>query len=176
MAVSQPLAEVWQRGSVAGFDPLLMPLAHAFMQVQEDMRGLAERVSPEDAWARPGGAASIAFHIRHIAGATDRLLTYARGETLSDAQRAALKSEGADPERRPSLRELVNDAVAALDQALDQVRATSKDSLLQERKLGRAGLPTNVAGLLFHAAEHATRHTGQAITTAKILGALRAPG
>jgi len=26
-----------------------------------------------------------------------------------------------------------------------------------------------VLGLLFHAAEHATRHVGQAITTAKIL-------
>jgi uncharacterized damage-inducible protein DinB len=28
-----------------------------------------------------------------------------------------------------------------------------------------------VIGLLFHAAEHATRHVGQAITTARILSA-----
>ena len=39
----------------------------------------------------PGGAASIAFHVRHIAGATDRLLTYARGETLDDAQKAKIR-------------------------------------------------------------------------------------
>lgn len=169
MATPAPSTEVWQRGPIAGFDPLVMPVAHSLIQVQEDIRALEERVKPEDVWARPGGAASLAFHIRHIAGATDRLLTYARGETLSDSQRAALKAEGADPDPRPPLRELVDETVAALSRALDHVRATSKESLLDERKLGRAGLPTNVLGLLFHAAEHATRHAGQAITTAKIL-------
>ena len=35
--------------------------------------------------------------------------------------------------------------------------------------VGRAGLPTTVLGLLFHAAEHSTRHAGQAITTALLL-------
>jgi hypothetical protein len=60
---------------------------------------------------------------------------------------------------------------AIVDRALDQLRATPRESLLDERKLGRAGLPTNVLGLLFHAAEHCTRHVGQAITTAKVLKA-----
>jgi len=32
-------------------------------------------------------------------------------------------------------------------------------------------LPTNVVGLLFHLAEHTQRHTGQVITTAKIVRA-----
>jgi len=49
------------------------------------------------------------------------------------------------------------------------LRGTSRDLLLDERKVGRAGLPSTVLGLLFHAAEHSTRHVGQAITTAKIL-------
>ena len=40
--------------------------------------------------------------------------------------------------------------------------------LLEERRVGRAGLPATVLGLLFHAAEHSTRHVGQAITTALI--------
>jgi uncharacterized damage-inducible protein DinB len=31
-------------------------------------------------------------------------------------------------------------------------------------------LPSTTLGLLVHAAEHATRHMGQAITTARILG------
>jgi hypothetical protein len=30
-------------------------------------------------------------------------------------------------------------------------------------------LPSNVLGLLFHAAEHTQRHVGQAITTAKVV-------
>jgi hypothetical protein len=33
-------------------------------------------------------------------------------------------------------------------------------------------MPSNVRGLLFHAAEHATRHVGQMITTAKIVKGL----
>jgi uncharacterized damage-inducible protein DinB len=32
-------------------------------------------------------------------------------------------------------------------------------------------MPSTVMGLIFHAAEHAQRHAGQAITTAKALGA-----
>ena len=43
------------------------------------------------------------------------------------------------------------------------------DSLTEERKVGRAGLPSTTLGLLFHVAEHATRHAGQALTTALIL-------
>jgi uncharacterized damage-inducible protein DinB len=33
-------------------------------------------------------------------------------------------------------------------------------------------VPSNVRGLLFHAAEHATRHVGQIITTIKIVRGL----
>ena len=148
-----------------------MPVVHAFVQAQEDLRALAGTVAPAHVWARPGGAASIAFHVRHIAGATDRLLTYARGETLDDAQKAAMRGEGDDAEPRPELSALVEATVASLDLALAQVKRTTSADLLVDRKLGRAQLPTNVLGLLFHAAEHATRHTGQAVTTAKMLGA-----
>jgi uncharacterized damage-inducible protein DinB len=160
--------EVWQRGPVPGVDPLLMPVAHALLQVQEDLRALAARVADEDVWTRPGGAASIAFHVRHIGGSTDRLLTYARGEPLSDAQRAAAKAESVEAPGRP-LAQLVEEAVAALDRALDQVRATRRESLLEPREVGRLRLPSTTLGLLFHAAEHATRHAGQALTTARIL-------
>lgn len=169
--MSTPQPEVWQRGSVDGFDPLVMPVVHAFIQVQEDLQALAGAVPPALAWARPGGAASIAFHVRHIAGATDRLLTYARGGVLDDAQKAAMRAEGDESEPRPALATLVEATVVSLDRALVQVKATSPADLLVDRKLGRAQLPTNVLGLLFHAAEHATRHAGQAVTTAKILGA-----
>ena len=57
----------------------------------------------------------------------------------------------------------------AIDRALEQLRTTTRDDLLTARTVGRAGLPTTTLGLLFHAAEHSTRHAGQAISTAKIL-------
>jgi uncharacterized damage-inducible protein DinB len=161
--------EVWQRGPLPEVDALLMPVAHAFVQVQEDLQALAAETPASAVWQRPGGAASVAFHVRHIGGATDRLLTYARGDALSDEQRRVLKSETEEPAPRPTLAELVNQTNRMLDAALAQVRATNADQLTAPRTIGRAALPTNVLGLLFHAAEHATRHAGQAITTSRIL-------
>ena len=160
--------EVWQRGPVPGVDPYLMPVAHSFLQVKEDLERLALRVPRDRVWERPGGAASIGFHVRHIGGSTDRLLTYARGEALTDDQRTASRAEGGDSS--DSLEALVGSAQAALDRALQQLRDTGREALLSERKVGRAGLPSTTLGLLAHAAEHATRHMGQALTTAAILG------
>ena len=162
--------EAWQRGPVPGFEPLLMPVVHALVQVQEDLRRLAAAVPQPQVWERPGGAASIAFHVSHTGGALDRLFTYARGETLSDAQRAAARAEGQAGESPAPLATLVASVNETIERAFDQLKSTAAASLLDERKVGRAGLPSNVLGLLFHAAEHATRHVGQAITTAKILG------
>ena len=158
--------EVWQRGPVPGFDPYLMPVVHSLMQVQEDVDGLAARIDPVHLWTRPGGAASVGFHLRHIAGSTERLLTYARGEALTAEQIAAARREADDT---PALGVIITEVRAALGRGLEQIRATPRESLLTERRVGRAGLPSTTLGLLFHAAEHATRHAGQAITTAKIL-------
>jgi DinB superfamily len=166
-----PQTEVWQRGSVPGYEPLLMPVVHALIQVREDLERLAGEVPPEHVWVRPGGAASIGFHVRHTGGALDRLFTYARGESLSDAQKAALREEGTPGDPPATLAAVVTGVNGIIDRALAQLAATSRESLLDERKLGRAGLPTTVLGLLFHAAEHSTRHVGQSITTARILSA-----
>src|SRR5687767_10159133 len=93
--MSKPeLPEVWLRGRVDGFAPLLMPVVHALMQVREDIESLVARVPAEHVWVRPGVAASIGFHIRHTGGALDRLFTYARGESLSDEQKGAMRREG----------------------------------------------------------------------------------
>jgi hypothetical protein len=161
--------EAWQRGPLPGFEPFLMPVVHALIQVREDLERLAGSVPVDQLWQRPGGAASIGFHVCHTGGALDRLFTYARGEALSDAQRAALRAEGEAGDPPMTLPALVAEVGRIIDGALDQLRATPAGSLLEERKVGRAGLPTTVLGLLFHAAEHATRHVGQAITTSLIL-------
>ena len=160
--------EAWQRGPVPGFDPLLMPVVHALIQAREDLERLIITVPPDHVWRRPGGAASIGFHVRHAGGALDRLFTYARGESLSDAQRAAMKREGEPGDPPAPLAAVVADVSRIIDAAMDQLRATPRDSFLDGRKVGRAGLPATVLGLLFHAAEHTTRHVGQAITTALI--------
>jgi uncharacterized damage-inducible protein DinB len=163
------LPEVWLRGPVDGYAPELQPVVHALLQVREEVERHAADLTPEELWARPGGAGSIGFHLRHIAGATDRLLTYARGEALTPDQMAWLKGEAipGDPPARAA--ESIAVAQAGIDRALAQVRSMDVATWLDARAVGRARLPTTVIGLVFHAAEHATRHAGQIATTRKVI-------
>ncbi len=167
--MSSPSIEAWLRGPVAGVPPLLNPAAHALQHAAEDANRALAGLSLERLWQRPGGAASVGYHVRHLAGALDRLLTYARGEALSDEQRQALAREsepGIPPQDGAALGAEVGAAIA---RALDQLRRTPEETLLEPRAVGRQQLPSTVIGLLFHAAEHASRHAGQALTTATVV-------
>jgi uncharacterized damage-inducible protein DinB len=161
--------EVWLRGPVPDVPALLQPVAHSLLQCREELRARVEGLTPDQIWARPSGAASIGFHARHAAGSVDRLFTYARGERLSAAQLAMLGAE-ADPDPGPNAgATLVAAFDEAVERALEQLRTTSETTLTDARAVGRAQLPSTVVGLLFHAAEHAQRHIGQLVTTAKVL-------
>ena len=151
--------EPWLRGPVDGITPYLLPVAHSLIAAREDVLALAPSVAPEVLWARPGGAASAGFHLRHLAGALDRLFTYARGEALSDEQKAAARAEAQDQSSMTG--QALADAVSAqIERAMAQLRTTDPATLLEERKIGRAGLPSTVLGCLFHGGEHTTRHAG----------------
>lgn len=167
--------EPWLRGPIAGIPPLLQPPAHAFVMAAEDATAAASGLAFDDLWHRPGGAASVGFHLMHLAGSTDRLLTYARGERLSDDQRRAFAAEQAPGDPPPPLDALLENWRAAVERALAQLSSTPESLLVEPRFVGRAQLPSTVMGLLFHAAEHAQRHTGQIVTTAKIVRGLRGP-
>jgi hypothetical protein len=165
----EKLPEVWLRGPLPGISPLLMPAAHCLLQCREEIVAAVLPLSVEQLWQRPAGAASAGFHLRHIAGSLDRLLTYARGAQLDRGQMAVLRAEtepGDPPERVDSL---ITSVERAIDAAVETLRSTADADLLGPRAVGRAGLPSNVIGLLFHAAEHTHRHTGQLVTTAKIV-------
>ncbi len=58
---------------------------------------------------------------------------------------------------------------AAIDRGLTQIRSTARDTLTDAREVGRQRLPSTVLGLIFHAAEHATRHAGQIATLRRIV-------
>jgi uncharacterized damage-inducible protein DinB len=163
-----PRPEVWLRGPLPDYPGELQPVAHSLLQVREEIAAVAT-LPPEHVWARPGGAASIGFHLRHLAGSLDRLLTYARGDSLNAAQRAVLSAEERDGTREERAETLVQAAHDAIDRALARIRATPLCTLDEVRPVGRQRLPSTVLGLLFHAAEHAQRHSAQIITTAKII-------
>ncbi len=100
----------------------------------------------------------------------DRLLTYAEGRQLGEAQVAALKSEmdaevGSDG--------LFKELDSAFARSIDRVRALASADLGEERVVGKKQLPTTLGGLLVHVAEHTQRHVGQAITTAKMVAGMK---
>jgi hypothetical protein len=161
--------EVWLRGPIPGVPPLLMPAAHALAGAGEDVPRVAAGLTVEQLWARPAGAASVGFHLRHIPGILDRLLTYARGEPLTDAQLAYLRAEPDPGDPAPHVDELLRGVDDAIERALAQIRATHEEDLLLPRGVGRLQLPSTVMGLIFHAAEHAQRHTGQVVTLSRIV-------
>lgn len=140
---------------------------------REDVELAAAGLTPDELWQRPGGVAAVGFHIFHLSGATDRLLTYARGESLSDRQRQRLADEGTLDGTGPPLERLLGDWEATVAAALRQLGSTPEASLPEPRFVGRARLPSTVLGLVFHAAEHASRHTGQVVTTARLIRSSR---
>lgn len=166
------LPEPWLRGPVPAVPQLLQPAAHAFIMSREDVEAATTGLSVDQLWSEPGGIASLGFHLAHLTGSTDRLLTYARGEALSDAQRKMLAREGTLSTERPALADLLVAWQEMVGKAVDQLASTPDAALLQPRFVGRQQLPSTVLGLLFHAAEHASRHTGQVVTTAKLIRGL----
>jgi uncharacterized damage-inducible protein DinB len=161
--------EPWLSGPVAGISPLLMPAAHALLQAQNDIVHYAGDLTPEQLWREPQGLPSVGFHLRHIDGSSDRLLAYTKGEALTEAQFQFLKSErepGAPP---PTATELIAALQSRIAVLLEFLRTTPEEMLLEARYVGRARLPTNVLGLLFHIAEHMQRHVGSLIVVSKLV-------
>ena len=164
------LAEPWLRGTLAEVPAVQRAVLHALELAREDLERWCDGLTDEELHARPGGIAPVAFHLRHIARSIDRLLSYAEGKLLSAEQISAMKAE-MDP--GGSRNELMAELVVAIAKSGKRIRAFSEEQLQENRYVGKKQLPTSVGGLLVHVADHTQRHTGQAITTAKILVAQR---
>jgi uncharacterized damage-inducible protein DinB len=162
--------EVWQRGPIDGVPSLLQPVAHALLQAVEDVEKEMGVFPPALLWEKPGGVASVGFHLKHLKGVVDRLFTYARGEMLSEEQKRALNGETAGNDHH-SIQMLIDDFRKQVRMAIDQLAATNVNTLIDKRGVGKKQIPSTVVGLLFHAAEHSQRHVGQLIVTARILKA-----
>src|SRR5215831_2899225 len=101
-----PMPEVWLRVPLPEVPPLLQPVAHALLQAREEVIAEMDGFPEDRLWQRPGGVASVGFHLQHLAGVLDRLFTYAQGKTLDEAQAHALSAEGV-PDASLGSRELV---------------------------------------------------------------------
>jgi hypothetical protein len=160
------MTSVWLRGPVPGVEPMLQPVAHAFLQAREDLARIVPELTAEELWQRPGEMASPGFHVQHAAGSLDRLMTYARGAELSAEQREALDGEQS---RGESGEVLLDRALRIIDAALAELKTIPISTLTEPRAIGRARLPSTVIGVLVHAAEHTARHVGQLTTTVGLM-------
>ncbi len=161
--------EWWQRGPIDGVPDVLQPVAHILLQVRESVAELVVGLTETEWNARPAGVASVAFHVRHIAGVIDRLFTYARGDALSDPQRAALAREREPAIRLAEVPVVLADLDARVDAAVAELKSLDPATLGAWRGVGRAQLPSTVIGCLVHGAEHAMRHVGQLSVTVRVV-------
>ena len=165
---NEKLPEVWLRGPLPSIPPLLQPVAHALLQSLEEINAYLLDFDEMLLWKKPAGLASVAFHLQHIAGVQSRLFTYAKAEALSEHQLTYLKNEGRENESI-ILAFLLEHLHHQTEKSIEQLKQTNENILTEVRYVGRKQIPSTVIGLLFHAAEHTMRHTGQLLVTVKIL-------
>ena len=158
--------EPWLRGTLTEVPVVQRAVLHALELAQEDLTRWCGNLTDEQLNARPAGLAPVSFHLRHIARSLDRLLTYAEGRALSNEQVGAMKAEMDEGATRSDLFSELN---SALENSASRIKAIAVNTFEQSRNVGKKRLPTTVAGLLVHVADHTQRHVGQAITTAKIV-------
>jgi uncharacterized damage-inducible protein DinB len=164
----QNLPEPWLRGTLTEVNPVIRAALHALELAKEDTWRWCYPLTLDQLNQTAGRVAPVAFHLRHIGRSLDRLLTYAEGAPLNDEQMAALRSElGA----ANSHEEVFAELSVALERSRKRLLALQQVNFATERAVGKKRLPTTVGGLVVHLAEHTQRHVGQAITTAKIVGA-----
>jgi uncharacterized damage-inducible protein DinB len=162
--------EPWLRGTLTELPAEQRAVLHALELAREDIVQWCGPLTAEELHGRPYGLAPVAFQLRHIVGSLDRLLTYAEGNSLDAAQ---LKTLAAEMLPEGSKEGIVAEFEAGLREAKRRIREIDLARWPESREVGRRKLPTTVAGLLIHCAEHTQRHVGQAITTVKVLLALR---
>jgi uncharacterized damage-inducible protein DinB len=169
--LSEPPPEPWLRGTLGDLPAVQRAVLHALDLTREDLHRWCAGLHDEEVNARPMGLPSLAFQLRHVARSLDRLLTYAEGHQLHSEQLAALSGEhhpGA------TITQLLDELDLSLENSAKRIRSFEASALEQARTVGKRRLPTTLGGLLVHVADHTQRHTGQAITTAKLLLAQRA--
>ncbi len=161
--------EPWLRGALTELDAVRRGVVHALWMASEDVVRWCAGLSDEEMEARPFGLPSVGFQMRHMVRSLDRLLTYAEGRQLSERQMTALAAEMAVGSRELLLAEFEG----GMQFAEERVRAFSPGSYEEVRGVGRKMVPTTVGGLLVHCAEHTQRHSGQMVTTVKVVVAMR---
>jgi uncharacterized damage-inducible protein DinB len=165
-------AEPWLRGTLTDLPVVQRALMHSLQMAEEDTAKWCGALDNHELHVRPFQLPSVGFQLRHIARSLDRFCCYAEGVPLTPQQLQALSTEMEPSGTREAIFKELSESLETTRQRLEAIIRQPLDKPI---KIGRKGLPTTLAGLLIHAAEHTQRHVGQAITTAKVILAQRGP-
>ncbi len=168
-----PYTEPWLRGTHADVPAAGRAVLHALELALDDLTKWTSGLTDAEVRSAPLGLTPISYHLRHIAGSVDRILTYAEGGQLSPEQLAAFKTEQGVEGKQETLAELLAAVEIAFSDAADRIRILATADLNTPRFVGRKQLPTSIGGAMIHVADHTLRHTGQVVTTAKVIKAIR---
>jgi len=157
--------EPWLRGAIPDVHPVISHLLRSSQHIREDTNSAVARLTPQQVWARPEMLNPVGFHLKHLAGSTDRLLTYLNGSALSASQLAAIVQETSGEDSPDELLGAVN---ATFDRYDRVVRALDPSEFSCVREVGRERLTVTVISLAIHIVEHGHRHVGQIVSAATL--------
>ncbi|WP_245817873.1 DinB family protein [Granulicella rosea] len=158
------------RGTLTEVDAVRRQVLHALLLAEEDCSRWCVELSLQQLTECPFDLPSVSFHMLHTVRSLDRLLTYLEGSPLSPGQMADLRTEHTVPASRA---ELFAEFEIGMATAAARIRRIQPGAYEISRGVGRESLPSTVGGLLIHCAEHTQRHSGQMVTTAKLVAAMQ---
>ena len=158
------MTEPWLQGTLTDVPVVQRALLHSLQMAQEDTTKWCGGLSDLELHARPFGLPSVAFQLRHIARSLDRFCTYAEGTPVNQDQLAVLATEMDNNGTREFIFHELEQSLEKTRRRLDAIVRQPLDSPIA---IGRRRLPTTLAGLLVHAAEHTQRHVGRQLLPPK---------
>ena len=146
------MASVWLRG---------------LEDVEETVAKWSDGLSAEGFWWTPGeGLNPVGGLVRHIGGASERLLYYALGRPVPEALKRTAPQELAATGEAPE--EALEAFRATFARIRADLEALTPEAIETVHPVGRAAIPAKAAFVLHHLVEHAQHHAGQVIVMRKL--------
>ncbi len=159
-------------GDIDGADPQTSAWLRGLQHLEENLERWVADLEPEGYWWVPTDAVNpIGSLVRHIGGASLRLLHYAQGEMPSDA----LREEGASdfvPSGAPG-KQIYTECMERLATVRAGLEALPPAEFALVREVGRKRIPVRTTIIVQHLLEHGHAHAGQIITMRKLYDSLR---
>lgn len=157
-------------GDVPGASPLASAWLRGLQHIEENLERWATGLTHDGYWWTPAaGINPIATLVRHIGGASTRLMHYAQGTMPSDELREEGKRDfdldGADG---AAAYRLCRERLAAVRAGILAFTPAEIDAV---RLVGRKEIPVRTVLIVGHLLEHGHAHAAQVITMRKLYDA-----